>query len=134
MTALKIRSIRNKTDGTLTLINLAEPDSPGNKVTISQGGWEFCEINIPNCETNDDWHANNRISLEQKRSNPTSSWIFRTKERLYICTSSEFSDRYLVDGDSEVEAKEDRYLTVNEDGSIVIVKASFWLYSRWPPR
>ena len=133
MTGMRIRSIRNRTDGMLTLTNLAEPDRPGNKVTISQGGWDFCQIKIPNCETDDDWHANDRISLELKRPKPSNRWIFRTGERLHTCTSSKFSDRYIVDGDPEVEAEEDRYLIVNEDGSIVIVKASFWLYSKWSP-
>jgi len=133
MTAVRIRSIRNRTDGRLTLTNLAEPDSPGNKLLISQDSWEFCEIKIPSCETNDDWHANNRISLELKRPRPSKRWIFRTGEHLYTCTSSEFSDRYLADGDHEVVAEEDRYLTVNEDGSIVIVKASFWLNSKCSP-
>jgi len=133
MTALRIRSIRNRTDGRLILNNLAEPDSPGNRVTLIENGWEFCEIKIPRCESNDDWHSNNRISLELKRPKPSNRWLFRTGERLYTCTSPEFSDRYLVDGDPEVEAEEDLYLTVNEDGSIVIVKASFWLYSKWSP-
>lgn len=133
MTALTIRSIRNATDGKLTLINLAEPESPGHKVTLRENGWKLCEINIPSCETSDDWDANHRISLQLNKPKPSKSWIFRTEERIYTCTSTEFSDRHLVDGDPEVGAEEDRYLSVNEDGTIVIVKASFWLSSKWSP-
>jgi len=133
MTALRIRSIRNKTDGNLTMINLAEADSPGHKVTMRGNGWKLCEFNIPSCETSDDWDANHRISLQLNKPKPSESWIFRTEECIYTCASTEYSDRHLVDGDPEVGVEEDRYLSVNEDGTIVIVKASFWLYSKWSP-
>jgi len=133
MTAVKIRSIRNKTDGEVTLINLAEIDKPWNKVTLSAKGWEGCEVNIPRCETNNDWRSNHRISLELKRPEPSKIWIFQTGEQLCYCTTTEFSDRHHVRGDPGVEAEEDRYLVVNDDGSFVIIKASFWLYSKWLP-
>ena len=133
MTALRIRSIRNQTGGKLTMINLAEPDSPGHKVTLRGNGWKLCEFSIPSCETSGDWDANYRISLQLNKPKPSESWIFRTEEGIYTCTSTEFSDRHLVDGDPEVGVEEDRYLSVNEDGTIVIVKASFWLYSKWSP-
>ena len=134
MTAVRIRSIRNSTDGEVTVINLAEPNHPGNKVTLTGKGWEFCEIKIPRCETDNDWHYNHRISLELKRPKPSNIWIFRTGDQLCYCTSPEFSDRHPVGVDPGIETDEDRYLAINEDGSFVIVKASFWLISKWSPK
>jgi len=134
MTAVKIRSIRNSTDGEFTLTNLAERDKSWNQVTVSANSWGFCEIEIPRCETEGDWRSNHRIRLELRRPEPSKVWVFQTGDQLNFCKTTDFSDRHIVRGDPGIEAEEDRYLIVNDDGSFVIVKASFWLYSEWSPK
>ena len=129
-----IRSIRNGTDDEAKVINRENPEIRGNQVTILRNKWEFCEIIIPRCETISDWYNNRRISLELKQPKSEYKWIFLNGDRLYYCSTPEFSDMRIVEGDHEVVGDENRYLTISGDGSFMMVKVSFWLSSELTPK
>ena len=134
MANVQIRSVRNDTDGEVTVINLENLKKPGHKVTILSKSWGFYEIVIPRCESISDWQNNRRISVELNHPKVDNIWLFQKGERLYYCSTPEFSDMLPVAGDAGVAGDENRYLAINEDGSFVMVKASFWLHSEWSPQ